>query len=127
MSVDIADFNITESSASYCPLKSAEATAMNESVMSESESSVDHQTNSICSFVLDGIESLCQLCTPMSVASEYHLTRSSINTLCDPYSLENEQVCVYDMKFTDYRQCVVCNFEGEKCDPHRYIECANCK
>eukprot|EP00957_Ditylum_brightwellii_P003235 246391-Ditylum_brightwellii.AAC.1 len=93
MSIDIADLNITESSASYLSLNSAEATAMNESVTSESESSVDHQTNSICISVLDGIESLCQLCTPMFVTSEYHPTRSSTNNLFDPYSLKNEQVC----------------------------------
>eukprot|EP00957_Ditylum_brightwellii_P110300 8412900-Ditylum_brightwellii.AAC.1 len=33
MSVNIADFNIAESSTSYLPLNSAEATSMNESVM----------------------------------------------------------------------------------------------
>eukprot|EP00957_Ditylum_brightwellii_P007536 569994-Ditylum_brightwellii.AAC.1 len=70
MSVDIVNFSIAESSASYFPLNSAEAngtnesvtsksdssasylllnsaeaTAMNEPVTSGSESSVDHQSN----------------------------------------------------------------------------------
>ena len=153
MSVDIVNFSIAESSASDLPHNSAEANGTNESDTSESdssasdlyvnsavatainasdtsgsgsESSVDHQTNSISSSVLDGIESICQLCTPMSVASEYHLTRSSANNVFNPYSLENERVCMCDMKFTDYRQCVVCNFEGKKCDRHRYIKCTNC-
>eukprot|EP00957_Ditylum_brightwellii_P076550 5818551-Ditylum_brightwellii.AAC.1 len=85
------NFNIAESSASYLSLNSAEATTMNESVESENESSVDHQTNIICSSMLDGIKSLCQLCTPMSVALEYHLTRSSTNNLFNLYSHQNEQ------------------------------------
>eukprot|EP00957_Ditylum_brightwellii_P148904 11337410-Ditylum_brightwellii.AAC.1 len=58
MPVDIADFNITKSSTSHLPLNSAETILMNESLMSESESSADHQTNSIGSSVLDGVESL---------------------------------------------------------------------
>eukprot|EP00957_Ditylum_brightwellii_P049116 3726723-Ditylum_brightwellii.AAC.1 len=91
MSVEIADFNTSKSSASYLPLNSAEMTSMNESVMCESECSSLHQTNSICSSVLDGVELLCQLCTPMSVVLEYYLTRSSTNNLFDPYSLENKQ------------------------------------
>eukprot|EP00957_Ditylum_brightwellii_P050292 3814298-Ditylum_brightwellii.AAC.1 len=91
MSVEIADFNTSKSSASYLQLNSAETTSTNETVMSEGECSSLHQTNIICSSALDGVESLCQFCTPMSVVSEYYLTRSSTNNSSNPYSLENKQ------------------------------------
>eukprot|EP00957_Ditylum_brightwellii_P153820 11708002-Ditylum_brightwellii.AAC.2 len=53
MSVEVIDFNTSESSASHLPLNSAEPTSTNKSAMSKSESSSLHQTNSICSSTLD--------------------------------------------------------------------------
>eukprot|EP00957_Ditylum_brightwellii_P010372 784182-Ditylum_brightwellii.AAC.1 len=91
ISVEIADFDTSKSSASHLPLNFAETTSTNEAVMSESECSSLHYTNSICLSALDGVESLCQLCSPMSVVSEYYLTKSSTNNLSNPYSLENKQ------------------------------------
>eukprot|EP00957_Ditylum_brightwellii_P166765 12693891-Ditylum_brightwellii.AAC.1 len=120
MPVEIADFIISKSSASYLPLNSAEMTSTNDPVMSESECSSLHQINSICSSALNIVELLYQICSPTSVVLEYYLTMSSTNNLSNPYSLENKQVCVCDMTFTNYRQCVVCNFEGKKRDGHRY-------
>eukprot|EP00957_Ditylum_brightwellii_P101888 7765834-Ditylum_brightwellii.AAC.1 len=90
MSAEIVDFNTSKSSASHLPLNSAETTSMNEPVMSECECSSLHQTNSIWSSALDGVESLCQLCTLTSIVSKYYLTRTSTNNLSNPYSLENK-------------------------------------
>eukprot|EP00957_Ditylum_brightwellii_P198926 15162406-Ditylum_brightwellii.AAC.1 len=63
MSVDIVNFSIAESSASYLPLNSAEANGTNESVMSESDSSASYlllksaQATSMNESVTSGIES----------------------------------------------------------------------
>eukprot|EP00957_Ditylum_brightwellii_P125820 9591662-Ditylum_brightwellii.AAC.1 len=55
MSVEIADFNTSKSSASHLLLNSAEMITMNESAMSESKCSFLHQTNSICRVTLSAM------------------------------------------------------------------------